>query len=120
MIAQTKSKHEGSAIIMLGNHARLLAVPPKQQHGVYAKSTEQTVRVLKRAAATPLLGKGFARSMVQKDSALLKDVMMVYTLMVSAASTVPNQSALGNDAPRPCNQREGVSSTVVAGQKCAR
>ena len=53
-------------------------------------------------------------------SAQLKDVMEVCTLEVSARSIVPNQSALGNGAPLPPKQREGVSSTAVAAQKYAR
>ena len=63
--------------------------------------------------------KDFVRNMVRSVSALLPDVTQVFTAVVSAASIVSNQSALGNGAPQPCVQREGVSSTAVAAQKCA-
>ena len=46
--------------------------------------------------------------MAQMASALLMDAKMVFTLVVSAPSIVPNQSALGNGAPRPLLQGEGV------------
>ena len=62
----------------------------------------------------------FAKSTVHMVSVLLKGVMQVLAVVVSAVSIVPNQSALGNGAPRPSNQREGVPSTVAAAQKCAR
>ena len=58
--------------------------------------------------------------MVHTDFVLLQDVMMALKRVVSAASIVLNQSALGNGAPQPSNQREGVSNTAAAERKCAR
>ena len=55
--------------------------------------------------------------MGRTGSALLKSVMTVLSVVVSAESIVP---ALGNGAPRPLLQGEGVSSTAVAERKCAR
>ena len=75
---------------------------------------------LLQAAAATLLEKVFVESMVHGGSVLRRVAMMVLKLVVSAASTVPNQSALGNGAPRPSNQGEGVSSTAAAVQKRAR
>ena len=54
---------------------------------------------LPKAAATTFKHEGFARNMVRMGSALLKAVMKVLVAVVSAASIVPNQSALGNGAP---------------------
>ena len=75
---------------------------------------------LLQAAAATLLGKEFARSMARRDSVLQKGAMMVFAVVVSAASIVSNQSALGNGAPRPLLQGEGVTNTAVAARKCAR
>ena len=71
------------------------------------------------AAAATLLAKGFARSMVHGGSVLLRVAMMVHMLVVSVSSIVPNQSALGNGAPQPLTDGEGVSSTAVAARNCA-
>ena len=75
---------------------------------------------LLKAAKATLLEKDCAQNMVQMDSALPKGVMLVRRVVVSARSTEPPQSALGNGAPQLLLQGEGVSSTVVATQKCAR
>ena len=64
--------------------------------------------------------KDFAGNIVHEDSALLMDAMTVLSVVVSAATTVSNQSALGNSAPQPLLQGEGVSSTAGAEQHCAR
>ena len=69
------------------------------------------------AVAAMLLPEDSARIMVERDSALLKDAVRVLSAMGSAASTM---SALGNGAPQPLLQGEGVSSTAAAAQKCAR
>ena len=60
------------------------------------------------------------RNMVPGDSALLKGAVMVLMLVVSAKDMVVNQSVLGNGAPQPSKQGDGVSSTAVARQPCAR
>ena len=51
------------------------------------------------------------------DAALLKDAMMALMLVVFAGSI---KSALGNGAPEPLVQREGVTYTAVAARKYAR
>ena len=62
----------------------------------------------------------FAKITVHMVSVLLKGVMQVLAVVVSAVSIVPNQSALGNGAPRPSNQRVGVTYTAMAKHNCAR
>ena len=48
------------------------------------------------------------------------DVMPEFAVLVYGTSIVPNQTALGNGAPQPSIQGEGVSNTVMVGRKCAR
>ena len=119
MTASTRLPHVGSAQTTAGSSARSRDVPPKQRLVVCATNmavipTKQIA--LFQAVATTLLEKDCARNMAPKDSALMKDVMQVCAAMVFASSTL---SALGNGAPRPLLQGEGVANTVVAARKCA-
>ena len=75
---------------------------------------------LLQAAVAMLKLADFVGSMVQMDSALPKGVMLARRVVVFARNMELPQSALGNGAPRPLLQGEGVSSTAVAKQKSAR
>ena len=126
MAVRTRSKPGGFAGNMVGRSlVRWKGAPPKKQQGVCATNMGQMANVLNQSALLLAvvqlqIEKGFVENTVREGSALLKAVKLVFTVVESAASIVPNQSALGNGAPQPPNRREDVSSTAAAARKSAR